>query len=71
MPDIVLSIKNSKLQKLTLNGCFTSKEDIAMFNSYFSGENDLTEIDFSNHNFNIPSLLGNSLLNYQISKKLT
>ena len=71
LPDIVLSIKNSKLQKLTLSGCFTSKEDIAMFNSYFSGENDLTEIDFSNHNFNIPSLLGNSLLNYQISKKLT
>ena len=71
LPDIVLSIKNSKLQKLTLNGCFTSKEDIAMFNSYFSGENDLTEIDFSNHDFNIPSLLGNSLLNYQISKKLT
>ena len=71
LPDIVLSIKNSKLQKLTLSGCFTSKEDIAMFNSYFSGENDLTEIDFSNHDFNIPSLLGNSLLNYQISKKLT
>jgi hypothetical protein len=71
LPDIVLSIKNSKLQKLTLSGCFTSKEDLAMFNSYFSGENDLTEIDFSNHNFNIPSLLGNSLLNYQISKKLT
>ena len=71
LPDIVLSIKNSKLQKLTLNGCFTSKEDLAMFNSYFSGENDLTEIDFSNHDFNIPSLLGNSLLNYQISKKLT
>ena len=71
LPDIVLSIKNSKLQKLTLSGCFTSKEDLAMFNSYFSGENHLTEIDFSNHNFNIPSLLGNSLLNYQISKKLT
>ena len=71
LPDIVLSIKNSKLQKLTLSGCFSSKEDLAMFNSYFSGENHLTEIDFSNHNFNIPSLLGNSLLNYQISKKLT
>lgn len=71
LPDIVLSIKNSKLQKLTLSGCFTSKEDLAMFNSYFSGENDLTDIDFSNHNFNIPSLLGNSLLNYQTSKKLT
>ena len=71
LPGNVLSIKNSKLKKLTLNGCFNSKEDVAMFNSYFSGPNDLEEINFSNHTFNIPVLLGNSLLNYEINKKLT
>ena len=71
LPGNVLSIKNSKLKKLTLNACFNSKEDVAMFNSYFSGPNDLEEIDFSNHTFNIPVLLGNSLLNYEINKKLT
>ena len=71
LPSIVNSIKNSKMKKLTFNNCFTSKEDIAMFNSYFSGENDLEEIDFSNHKFSIPSLLGNSLLNFEHSKKLT
>ena len=71
LPDNVLSIKNSKLKKLTLIGCFNSKEDVAMFNSYFSGPNDLEEINMSNHTFNIPVLLANSLLNYEINKKLT
>ena len=42
-----------------------------MFSSYFSGPNDLEEINFSNHTFNIPVLLKDSLLNYDINKKLT
>ena len=70
LPEIVTVIKNSKLKKLTLNNCFTTKEDLSMLHSYFLGSNDLEEINFSNHNFNIPVLLGNSLLNYEISKKL-
>ena len=71
LPIIVNSIKNSKLEKLSLKGSFTSKMDLTIFNSYFSSENYLTEINFSNNKFNIPSLLSNSLLNYNISKKLT
>ena len=67
---IVTCIKNSRLKKLSLINFFNSKEDISMFNSYFSGPNDLEEINFSYHNFNIPILLANSLLNYEISKKL-
>lgn len=31
----------------------------------------ITEIDLSNHSFNIPTFLSNSLLNYNISKQLT
>ena len=70
LPDIVQAIKNVPLQKLTLNNCFSAKEDIAIFNSYFSGTNDLIEIDLSNHNFSFVNLLNNSLLNYSLSKKL-
>ena len=70
LPIIVTSIKNSKLEKLSLKGSFTSKMDLAIFNSYFSSENYLTEVNFSNNKFNIPSLLRDSLLNYNISKKL-
>ena len=66
----VTCIKNSKLKKLTLSCFFNSKEDIAMFNSYFSGDNDLEEINFSNHTFNIPILLADSLLNYEKNQKL-
>jgi len=71
LPIIVTSIKASKLEKLSLKGSFTSKMDLAIFNSYFSSENYLTEVNFSNNKFNIPSLLRDSLLNYNISKKLT
>ena len=67
---IVASIKSSKLEKLSLSGCFSSKVDFAMFNSYFTEDNYLTEIDFSFNNFNIPSLLSNSLLNFDMNKKL-
>ena len=71
LPIIVTAIKNSKLEKLSLSGCFNSKADLAIFNSFFSSDNYLTEINFSNNNFNIPTLLANSLLNYDINKKLT
>ena len=70
LPNSVTCIKNSKLKKLTLSCFFNSKEDIDMFNSYFSGDNDLEEINFSNHTFNIPILLADSLLNYEKNKKL-
>ena len=71
LPKIVTSIKASKLEKLTLSGSFSSKADLAIFNSYFSSENFLSKINFSFNNFNIPSLLANTLLNYNINKKLT
>ena len=70
LPENVTCLKNSKLKKLALSHFFNSKEDISMLNSYFSGPNDLEEINFSNHNFNIPVLIANSLLNYEINKKL-
>ena len=70
LPAAVNSIKYSKLKKLTLSGFFNSKEDLSMFNAYFSGSNDLEDINFSNHKFNIPILLENSLLNYEVNKKL-
>ena len=71
LPNIVTSFKASKLEKLTLSGSFTSKADLAIFNSYFSSNNLLTKVDFSFNNFNIPSLLSTSLLNYNVNKKLT
>ena len=71
LPNIVTSFKASKLEKLTLSGSFTSKADLAIFNSYFSSNNLLTKVDFSFNNFNIPSLLSTTLLNYNANKKLT
>ena len=71
IPDIVNSIKNSSIQKLSLKGCFKSKEDLSLFNNYFSNPNCLTEINLANHDFNVPTLLSSSLLNYSISKNLT
>ena len=71
LPQIVTTFKASKLEKLTLSGSFTSKADLAIFNSYFSSNNLLTKVDFSFNNFNIPSLLSTTLLNYNINKKLT
>jgi Ran GTPase-activating protein (RanGAP) involved in mRNA processing and transport len=71
IPDIVNSIKNSSIQNLSLKGCFKSKEDLSLFNNYFSNPNCLTEINLANHDFNVPTLLSTSLLNYSISKNLT
>ena len=71
LPDIVNSIKNSSIQKLSFIGCFKSKEDLSLFNNYFYNPNCLTEINLSNHDFNVPTLLSSSLLNYSINKNLT
>ena len=71
IPDIVNSIKNSSIKKLSFIGCFKSKEDLSLFNNYFYNPNCLSEINLSNHDFNIPTLLSSSLLNYSISKNLT
>ena len=57
LPKIVTAIKEGKLAKLTLSNCFTSKPDLGIFNSYFSSDNYLTEINFSYNKFNIPSLI--------------
>ena len=67
----VESLKMSKIKKLTLNNCFVKKEDINILIPYFSQNTMITEIDLSNHSFNIPTFLSNSLLNYNISKQLT
>ena len=71
IPNIVNSIKNSSIKKLSFIGCFKSKEDLSLFNNYFCNPNSLTEINLSNHDFNVPTLLSSSLLNYSISKNLT
>ena len=71
IPDIVNSIKNSSIKKLSFIGCFKSKEDLSLFNNYFYNPNCLTEINLSKHDFNVPTLLSSSLLNYSISKNLT
>ena len=71
IPDIVNSIKNTSIKKLSLINCFKAKEDLSLFNNYFYNPNCLTEINLSNHDFNIPTLLSSSLLNYSISKNLT
>ena len=71
LPDIVNSIKNSSIKKLSFIGCFKSKEDLSLFNNYFYNPNCLTEINLSNHDFNVPTLLSSSLLNYSINKNLT
>ena len=72
LPDLSAALKNSKIKKLSLINCFQSKEDIMQLIPYFSLFNSLLEIDLSNHNnYNFPTFLNTSLLNYNISKKLT
>ena len=71
IPELIESLKNSKIKKLSLINCFQKKDSLTPFISYFSSNNNITEIDLSNHNFNILSYLNNSLLNYNINKKLT
>ena len=71
LPTLVESLKSSNLKKLALINCFTKKEDFNLILPIFSN-NIFTEIDFSNHNFHIPSLLNTSILNSQtINEKIT
>ena len=70
IPDIVSSIKNTSLKKLSLINCFKSKEDFSLFNDYFFTPNNIEEINLSKHDFNVPTLLSNSLLNFSKSKNL-
>jgi hypothetical protein len=63
-------LKISNIKKLSFVNCFQKKEDISPLIPYFSS-NIITSIDLSNHNFNILSSLKNSILNYDLNKKLT
>ena len=71
LPDISASLKNSKIQKLSLINCIQSNNDLIQLIPYFSVPNALQEINLSNHQFNIPTFLNTSLLNYNINKNLT
>ena len=71
LPDISASLKNSKIQKLSLINCFQLKDDIMQLIPYFSLSHNLTEINLSEHkNLFIPTELGTSLLNYNLNKNL-
>ena len=65
LPSICESLKISKLKKLTLNKCFTKKEDFNLILPVFAS-NTISEIDLSDHNFHIPSLLNTSILNNNV-----
>ena len=70
IPEIISSLKNNSLKKLSLINCFKSTEDFSLFNDYFFIPNNIEEINLSKHDFNIPTLLSTSLLNYSKSKNL-
>ena len=70
IPEIVSALKNTSIKKLSLINCFKSKEDLSLFNDFFFTPNNITEINLSRHDFNIPTLLSTSLLNYSKSKNL-
>ena len=65
LPSICESLKLSKLKKLTLNKCFTKKEDFNLILPVFAS-NTISEIDLSDHNFHIPTLLNTSILNNNV-----
>ena len=70
IPLLVESLKSSNLKKISLINCFTKKEDFNLILPLFS-KMSLSEIDLSNHNFHIPSLLNESILNSQsINEKI-
>jgi hypothetical protein len=69
--EIVGSIKNTSITKLSLINCFKSKEDFSSFIDFFFAPNNIKEINLSCHEFNVPTLLSTSLLNYSKSKNLT
>jgi hypothetical protein len=65
-------LKNSKIKKLSLINCFQKKDGIAPLVPYFSyPTSNLSEIDLSNNTCNILTPVYNSLLNYDVNKKLT
>ena len=71
LKELVELLKNSKIKKLSLMNCFQKKDGIAPLVPYFSYPNsNLTEIDLSNNTCNILPTLYNSLLNYDVNKKL-
>ena len=71
IPEIVNALKNTSIKKLSLINCFKSKEDLSLFNDFFFTPNNIKEINLSRHDFNVPTLLSTSLLNYSKSKNLT
>ena len=70
IPSFVETLKSSKIKKLTINNCFSSKEDFNLIISFLS-KNTLTELDLSNHYFHIPSLLSNTVLDMNLDSALT
>ena len=65
LPSLVESLKSSNLKKLALINCFSKKEDFNLILPFFSN-NSLSELDLSNQNFHVPSLLNTSILNSQL-----
>ena len=72
LKDLGEILRISKIKNLSLINCFQKKDAIAPLIPYLTNQNTtLTGIDLSNHNCNILSSLNNTLLNYDINKKLT
>ena len=72
LKDLGEILKNSKIQYLSLVNCFQKKDAISPLIPYLTNQNTaLKGIDLSNHNCNILSSLNNTLLNYDINRKLT
>ena len=69
LPKFEESLKITKIKKLALSNCFQKKEDVTSIIPFLS-QNTLSEIDLSSHNFNIPSSLSNTFLNYNLNKQL-
>ena len=71
IPDLVETLKTSKIKKLSLINCFPKKDGVNSLVPYFSYPNKaLTDINISEYNFNIISFLSNSILNIQNNKNL-
>ena len=72
LKDLTESLNTSKIKKLSLINCFQKKDNLNPLIQYFSSKTStLREINLSNHNYNILSVLNNSLLNYNVNKQLT
>ena len=72
LKDLIESLKLSKIKKLSLVNCFQKKDNLTPLVQYLSAPNTTaTEIDLSNHTFGILNTLNNTLLNYDVNKKLT